>query len=118
MECEDLPGIDQWGDDCGSYSEEPRYCGTLFDTDEFQSQVACCVCGGGEEVAAMSVQTGLIALATILCLILIIFLIIAILLWRLVYERTEDYKTKNVTEKETPRRMEFSTIANIEIREN
>ena len=50
MEFEDLPGVDQWGDDCGSYSEEPRYCGTIFDTDEFQSQVACCVCGGGEEV--------------------------------------------------------------------
>ena len=56
MECKNLPGVDQWGDDCDAYSEEPRFCGTLFNTDEFQSEVACCACGGGEEVKTVLVD--------------------------------------------------------------
>ena len=51
MTCIDLAGVDKWGDDCTSYSEYPRYCGTLFDTEEFSSEAACCACGGGNRTA-------------------------------------------------------------------
>ena len=41
------------GDNCDAYIGSPEYC-EGYDTDTFESNVACCACGGGEQVEAYS----------------------------------------------------------------
>lgn len=39
--------LDTTGDDCGWYERYPETCGG-FNTEDFDSNSMCCVCGGGE----------------------------------------------------------------------
>ena len=48
LECNDTDnGVkDTTGDGCEIYTQRPEYCG-LYETNEFQSNMMCCACGGG-----------------------------------------------------------------------
>ena len=47
-ECEDMDGVDSFGDGCEWYDSNPDGCGG-YDTDDFVSDDQCCACGGGYE---------------------------------------------------------------------
>lgn len=83
--------VDQWGDDCTSYEEYPPYCfGGLFDTETFKAEEACCVCGGGEKIVAMSagseMNTMIYIVLTVLVLVFILLITVAVYL-RDIYQR-------------------------------
>ena len=43
--CENGPGVDKLGDDCGRYDSHPEDCG-WYDTDTWSSLDVCCACKG------------------------------------------------------------------------
>ena len=47
-ECEDMDGVDSFGDGCEWYDANPDSCGG-YDTADFVSDDQCCACGGGYE---------------------------------------------------------------------
>lgn len=45
--CLDKSGVDSSGDGCDWYNERTSFCGSAFNTATFDSNDACCGCGGG-----------------------------------------------------------------------
>lgn len=56
-ECEDMGGVDTFGDGCDWYDANPDGCG-FYDWEEFVSEEECCACGGGHEFQDTSTGEG------------------------------------------------------------